>query len=1036
MTFINRLAEKRRGQLDNLEAIRDLIDLDLYQNIYPQKAHLIFELLQNAEDAGASGITFVLSKNRLFFEHNGQSFSEDDVEAITGFGISTKGCTVEAIGQFGIGFKSVFSYTDTPRIWSPTFSFEIFQEIIPSELPANPELGDRTRFEFPFNSKKKPQGEAYAELQAGLEKISDSALLFLSNIKEIQWQIDNNQKGRLLRIQHSEHHVEILREIEETSTERFHFLSFSKSVIGVDAQCVSIAFKLQPRTGCNDIDTHSSIANQFRITSVDQGYVAVYFAAEKEDANLRFHLHAPFVPGLDRSSIKDTPENGPLFQQLAVLAASSLSKIRDLDLLDREFLAVLPSSHDRIPNQFMPIRSAIIKAMNEQPLTPVHSQSGGGHAPASKLLQAEDRLKSLLSRDDIRFLTDDDNLIGWAVAETQRNSNVSWLLSDLDIKRWGVEQFTQALVDRFSALTINYTGSDRDRSIAASSVITWMRGKSIEWHRLLYSLLQDVLGSGVSRLKSIPIVRLSDNRRYKIGIECYFPTSEVDVDPIHPRVAKGAYKGGSSKLVQASAMAFLKGIGVREIGASQEVEAILKQRYAVPGSVGWNIYEADLRRFIDLLNSEKISSSLFWESFIFQRFDSQWSKPFEVYLDEPYVETGLRAYYENVSSGSMRVPLSAKYMEVDWRDDFVEFARRCGVEDRLKISETTCRENPRRQYLESAPGFKKHTGRNQDFVIYDLKPLLKDPSLPLSHLVWNTLCQQTHNKKILKACFQKNQSNTPRYADSQLVCQLRESSWIPQRDGGDSLSFVRPTHASRDFLPGGFPFDPDWSWLDAIGFGAETESFGGQQRGYQGLGRDYRVSDTAVMLARRFDTLSPDIQERILADFESESVVELPRREPANRDKRSQLVRKSAKSAPKRTTEVRQRSVSVNRDAVKQEAKPYLRDLYTNSSGVTICQVCKDTLPFTTADGDYFFEAVEFLKELKKHYRENYLALCPNHAAMYNYANPSKEKIKDKFLAMDGAELTLTLADRSTSVYFTETHLVDLRAIIDSEDAV
>ena len=61
--------------------------------------------------------------------------------------------------------------------------------------------------------------------------------------------------------------------------------------------------------------------------------MAVFFPAEKETSGLRFHLHAPFVPELSRASIKETPANQPLFQQLATLTAASLHQIRDLGLL-------------------------------------------------------------------------------------------------------------------------------------------------------------------------------------------------------------------------------------------------------------------------------------------------------------------------------------------------------------------------------------------------------------------------------------------------------------------------------------------------------------------------------------------------------------------------------------------------------------------------------------------------------------------------------------------------------------------------------
>ena len=42
---------------------------ELVQNIYPDEAHFIYELLQNAEDAGASEVEFVLSDKQLMFIH-------------------------------------------------------------------------------------------------------------------------------------------------------------------------------------------------------------------------------------------------------------------------------------------------------------------------------------------------------------------------------------------------------------------------------------------------------------------------------------------------------------------------------------------------------------------------------------------------------------------------------------------------------------------------------------------------------------------------------------------------------------------------------------------------------------------------------------------------------------------------------------------------------------------------------------------------------------------------------------------------------
>src|SRR4029077_20803000 len=133
-----------------------------------------------------------------------------------------------------------------------------------------------------------------------------------------------------------------------------------------------------------------------------------------------FHLHAPFVPELSRASVKETPANQPLFQQLAALTAGSLHHIRDMGLLTADVLSVLPNPQDQIPGRYQAIRAAIIEEMNNQPLTPTHAKS---HAPAKHLLQAKASLKDLLSVEDIEFLVGyKDVSPQWATGATQKNT--------------------------------------------------------------------------------------------------------------------------------------------------------------------------------------------------------------------------------------------------------------------------------------------------------------------------------------------------------------------------------------------------------------------------------------------------------------------------------------------------------------------------------------------------------------------------------------------------------------------------------------
>lgn len=101
--------------------------------LYKESAHFIYELIQNADDAGATRGCFELSTEKLVFRHNGKSFSISDPEkiekdkvsgklgdinAITSIAYSSKtGEQSNSIGKFGVGFKAVFTYTETPKIY-------------------------------------------------------------------------------------------------------------------------------------------------------------------------------------------------------------------------------------------------------------------------------------------------------------------------------------------------------------------------------------------------------------------------------------------------------------------------------------------------------------------------------------------------------------------------------------------------------------------------------------------------------------------------------------------------------------------------------------------------------------------------------------------------------------------------------------------------------------------------------------------------------------------------------------------------------
>jgi hypothetical protein len=97
------------------------------------------------------------------------------------------------------------------------------------------------------------------------------------------------------------------------------------------------------------------------------------------------------------------------------------------------------------------------------------------------------------------------------------------------------------------------------------------------------------------------------------------------------------------------------------------------------------------------------------------------------------------------------------------------------------------------------------------------------------------------------------------------------------------------------------------------------------------------------------------------------------------------------------------------------------------------CQICKGPLPFKLDDGSEFFETVEFLPGLRKRHFQNYLALCPNHSAMYRHANASNDIICEMVENLTGNELEVVLAQRDMTIYLSTVHAIDIKAVLATE---
>lgn len=1018
---MNYLADIRRDRedlarvLDKHTGIRAIVE-----DLYPDRAHFIYELLQNAEDAQATEASFVLHHDHLIFEHDGRSFNEADVRAITDIGAGTKGDAEDKIGRFGVGFKAVFLYTETPRIWSPEVSFEISKLVLPTALPPESALGSTTRFEFPFNNPKKSAAEAYEEIAAGLTALATTSLLFLNHLRCLSWRMEGQSRYEFRRQEYNQNHVVIEKRDDGAVASELHFLRFMQPAVGLDKQQVALAYELEPLANKVQSGEGQSFAERFRIASASPGMVAVFFPAEKEASGLRFHLHAPFVPELSRASIKDTPANEPLLDQLAELTAESLYTVRDLELLTREFLGVLPNPQDQLPERYQRIQSRVVDEMNRGALTPTHT---GGHAPAEQLMQAKASLKDLLMDADLEhILGEREAPLTWAIGAQQRNSSQDRFLRSLAIRLWDVDAFTAELSKRLDSY--RFGGPD-------PTMLSWLSGKSDDWLQQLYALLYRELEpeDGFYELEDCSLVRTTSNT-YQIGSECFFPGEEHDSTDGLVHVAPGTYTSGKNEREMTAARQFLEAIGVRGIGEAERIEGILKQRYSYDAEIpDEQIYQQDLMRFIEFTTKcPDVAKSLFRDYYVFMTAADDWRKPEAVYLDRPFRDTDLSAYYGAFDSSIVALANDYGKMGI-LPKDIGNFALVVGAHASIAIVETEIWDNPDVDYLLRVAGERHTSPINCDYFIPRLGQLLQHPNIELSRLIWRTMCAIPNNSKYLVATYQKNYSHGPRHAPSQLVHRLRDVSWVPQGEG----TFVRPRDASPELLPPGFPFDQSDSWLKHVEFGEASREQAVSRQQRRAVAQQLGFEDEEVLAAAQwFANLPSHERQRFRTEYEHLHVDDLPEQESRNPEHRARQVFKGAQAAPERESQMRSRSVAVDYEAVKQEAEQYLRQQYT-TDGVMICQACRRALPFKLDDGSYYFEKIELIPKLAKRHYQNYIALCPNHAAMFQYANDSRDKLPG--LVQDGllGGISLSLAKVETSLHFTEVHLSDLRVILESE---
>lgn len=332
--------------------------------LYTDKSHFVYELLQNAEDAGATKIIFNQYNDRLEVFHNGHPFTRKNLQGLCDIGKSDKINDLNKIGEFGVGFKSVFGICEKVKVYShpsqdstddkyQRFAVEIIDFTHPVDIEDTDFSTDyTTRFVFPYSVGFSFSGfETISKLNEGLSKrlrnLGINTLLFMKSLESIQYTINTAQitgEGTysLEKIPVNDHCSLITATQEEgkKNQDPAFYILFSRNIAETESdRTIDIAILMRRNK-----------EGKYYFQPAKNPFISVFFPTETE-SKLKFIVQGPFRTTPNRSSVPaDDKDNLKLAEQVAELMRDSFLELRDSNLLDFTLLNLLPIDETAFDN--------------------------------------------------------------------------------------------------------------------------------------------------------------------------------------------------------------------------------------------------------------------------------------------------------------------------------------------------------------------------------------------------------------------------------------------------------------------------------------------------------------------------------------------------------------------------------------------------------------------------------------------------------------------------------------------------------------
>jgi hypothetical protein len=447
-----RFQELEKRTLEQEETIQKLIGTLV--NLYTKKTHFVYELLQNAEDAGATRVYFAMHDGYLELLHDGLPFTQQNLDAIRNPASSDKIKLTEKdgltrIGKFGIGFLATYTICNTVKFWSepkyrrqsdslPSFAYEIQNytklEPVPEEWTPDPKYKYTTRFVFPFVCGKhyKSPAQLRKDLAAMLKELGAEVMLYLKNIESVEYVIYHNKDDKTI----SDHKEFFLKRTPEQSKDssgkkRTRIASYQGKPGDSEKISDYIMYSKDSAVKDKTVDLVFAVEDNggkvtFATTPEKHRFISVYFHTQME-SKLRFMIQAPFSTTPNRESIPDTDENKPIVEAAAELLREVVLDVKQRGELSLDFLNILPYEDHASDWLLMPMYYKTIQLFRSGETGILPAIDGGVTTAENAYIAYEKKLTELFDGEKLCALVGKKNAVWMSTNLTSSNKPLAAL---------------------------------------------------------------------------------------------------------------------------------------------------------------------------------------------------------------------------------------------------------------------------------------------------------------------------------------------------------------------------------------------------------------------------------------------------------------------------------------------------------------------------------------------------------------------------------------------------------------------------------